>query len=191
MQRDNPACYFSATSKGFQFHAVYRSLECARFILSLGWIFESSMAIKITPTVVFWASTFLTFFVYSIISHCESTLTDWGGFKRKTFMGSSFDLGTKHHHILAKIWFTSFLKFEFLCMSSVLFLFCDSMWFCKLTALFFSPTKTGAGSLFRCKSSQINPRAFTHGLLLWCLSMCKSEEIPSVGHSFSNQQQPI
>lgn len=40
------------------------------------------------------------------------------------------------------------------------------MWFCELADCHLS-RKAGAGSLFRCRSSQINPGAFTLGLLLW------------------------
>lgn len=164
------------------------------------WIFHG-IENKKTPTVAFSASTFFTFFVYSIISCCESTLTVFeGGFKMKTFMWSSLDLGTKHHHILAKIWVTSFLKFRILCMSSVTNSTVFNLWFhviLQASCAVFSFIKAGAGSLFRCKSSQINPAA-----LLWCYggqqaccygagSMCKYEDIPSFGRSFSNQQQPV
>lgn len=52
-----------------------------------------------------------------------------------------------------------------------------NLWF---HLFFFFFRKAGAGSLFRCKSSQISSGAFTHGLLLW-----RWKYVQIRGHTFS------
>lgn len=51
---------------------------------------------------------------------------------------------------------------------------------CFFFCLFVFFRKAGAGSLFRCKSSQISSGAFTHGLLLW-----RWKYVQIRGHTFS------
>lgn len=108
----------------------------------------------------------------------------WGGFKMKTFMWRSLDSGANHRRVLANVWFIPpfFKSLASVCpqlppglvISAIL---CDSA-----GLLCCSLTKAGAGCLFRCRSSQINPGAFLHGLLLWCWGYVQRQ-----GHTF---QQP-